>query len=206
MPHYDRGEREPGADGVFLSVVTGRLTGAVGVALMAVLGLVSFSVMAPHLPRAPDTFGVLVLAFFILWYGGIVVIGLVSLALAIRGRRIEVAVRGGALEWVDGPSEWRSGSAPVKDVRAVRAFYAAPDLPGGRPELECVMLDLAAGPTLLLPRNVARAAASEAFADFLKLLNPAAVHEARTISDARELNELRDRVIRMRATPSRLRH
>ena len=114
-------------------------------------------------------------------------------------------MRGGALEWIDGPSQWPSGSVPVKDVRAVRAFYTPPDLPGGRPELECVMLDTASGPTLLLPRNVAHAAASEEFADFLKPHNPAAAHEVKTVSDARELVELRDRVIRMRATPSRLR-
>ncbi|MHC4248355.1 MAG: hypothetical protein ACYS9X_04440 [Planctomycetota bacterium] len=200
MPGYDRGERALGVGGVFLSVVTGRLTGSIGVALMVVFGLVSLRVIPPHLPPAPDVPGVLVLAFFVVWYGGIAVVGLVSLALAIRGRRIEVAVRDGALRWEDGPSEWRSGSAPVKDVRAVRAFYAAPDLPGGRPELECVMLDLAAGPTLLLPRNVAHAAASEAFADFLKLHSPAVVHLVKTVSDARELGELRDRVMRMRAT------
>ena len=47
----------------------------------------------------------------------------------------------------------------VKDVRAVRAFYVTPDLAGRPPELECVMLEVAEGPTVLLPRNVARAAA-----------------------------------------------
>ena len=92
----------------------------------------------------------------------------------------------------------------LRDLSAVRVFHAAPDRPGGRPALECVMLDVAEGPSVLLPRNVAHAAASPVFADFMKAHAPEVERVERTVSDARELNELRDRVIRMRARRPRI--
>lgn len=68
---------------------------------------------------------------------------------------------------------------------------------------ECVMLDMANGPTVLLPRNVARAAASADFADFVRGHDPEVARTEETLSGAREFHELSDRVIRMRAGRSR---
>ena len=202
MPHYDRSERGGEGDGVFIKIVTDRWTGVVGLLLMAAIAGVSLRVVPPYLPPAPDGLGLVALGFQVAWYGVLGLVAIYSLQLAVRGRTIEVAVRDGTLCWVDGSTGKRSGSVPVKDVRTVRVFHTAPDRSGGRPELECVMIERTGGPTVLLPRNVAHAAASEEFMRFLTPYNQAVTCEVRTVSDARELHELRNRVIRMRAARS----
>ena len=97
MPYYDRAERAGARRVVFLNVVTGRATGAIGIVLMGLCGWGSFRIILPYLPPAPDAVGVRILAFLVAWYGMIAVLGLVFLLHMIRGRRIEVAVRDEAL-------------------------------------------------------------------------------------------------------------